>query len=57
MTEGFFDDSRRRDNFQFYEKSMNKKAYKRLILENELRKAIDNDEFVAKIKSLLRRFV
>ena len=35
-----------RNNFQFYEKSMNKSAYNRLILENELRTAIDNKEFI-----------
>ena len=34
-----------RNNYQFYEGSMNSTAYRRLILENDLRRAIDSEEF------------
>lgn len=34
-----------RNNYQFYEGSMNSTAYRRLILENDLRKAVDSNEF------------
>jgi diguanylate cyclase (GGDEF)-like protein len=35
-----------RNNFQFYEDSMNETAFHRLILENDLHKALDNEEFI-----------
>ncbi len=35
-----------RNNFQFYNQSMNSTAYERLVLENHLRKALEREEFV-----------
>ncbi|MGE5298347.1 MAG: putative bifunctional diguanylate cyclase/phosphodiesterase, partial [Acidobacteriaceae bacterium] len=35
-----------RNNFQFYTPTMNAKAFERLSLENTLRKALKNDEFI-----------
>jgi diguanylate cyclase (GGDEF)-like protein len=35
-----------RNNFQFYNQSMNSTAYERLVLENHLRKALERNEFV-----------
>ncbi|HEX9024067.1 MAG TPA: EAL domain-containing protein [Geobacteraceae bacterium] len=35
-----------RNNFQFYNQSMNSTAYERLVLENHLRKAVEREEFV-----------
>jgi diguanylate cyclase (GGDEF)-like protein/PAS domain S-box-containing protein len=37
---------RGRNNFQFYDEVLDKKIYERLELENELRKALDKDEFM-----------
>ncbi|WP_444996077.1 EAL domain-containing protein [Aliikangiella sp. IMCC44359] len=34
-----------RNNFQYYESSMNKTAHNRLLLENKLRRGLDNNEF------------
>ena len=35
-----------RNNIQFYTKSMNAKAFERLVMENSLRKALERDEFL-----------
>lgn len=35
-----------RNNFQFYNQSMNSTAYERLMLENHLRKALEREEFI-----------
>ncbi len=35
-----------RNNFQFYNQSMNSTAYERLVLENHLRKALEREEFI-----------
>ncbi len=35
-----------RNNFQFYNQSMNSSAYERLVLENHLRKALEREEFI-----------
>lgn len=35
-----------RNNFQFYNQSMNATAYERLVLENHLRKALEREEFI-----------
>ncbi|HTP66045.1 MAG TPA: EAL domain-containing protein [Geobacteraceae bacterium] len=35
-----------RNNFQFYNRSMNSTAYERLVLENHLRRALEREEFL-----------